>query len=126
MELVAKRAGVSRMTLYKAESGDAATTLGTCIRILAALGMERVIAQVAGNDEIGRRLQDMRLETWGPKGSKSSAGEAADAAVVSTRRPHTLREVVLWGRVHGDTDAFLREFLDDFYAASDPRTSFGG
>ncbi|MBV8210846.1 MAG: helix-turn-helix transcriptional regulator [Burkholderiaceae bacterium] len=114
MELLARRAGVSRMTLHRAESGDAATTLATCIRVLTVLGMERDIAHVAKNDEIGRRLQDMSLQSKPARALKVPADRVAP-----TRRPRTLREVAVWGRAHGDTDSFLREFLDAFYAASD-------
>lgn len=39
----------------------------------------------------------------------------ADAAL---RRPRTLQEVASWGREFGGTDAFLREFLDEFYSES--------
>ena len=35
-------------------------------------------------------------------------------------RPKTLREVVTEGLKHGDTDAFLREFLDEYYVESEP------
>ena len=37
------------------------------------------------------------------------------------RRPHSLKEVMLWGQSHGDVDGFLREFLDEFYSESSPR-----
>ncbi len=33
----------------------------------------------------------------------------------SSRRPRTLREVVLWGEALGNVDGYLREFLDEFY-----------
>src|SRR5690348_7601347 len=35
------------------------------------------------------------------------------------RRPRALREVALWGSELGDTDGFLREFLDEFYIERD-------
>jgi hypothetical protein len=34
------------------------------------------------------------------------------------RRPRSLREVVLWAQ-EGEMDAYLREFLDEFYTARD-------
>jgi hypothetical protein len=37
-----------------------------------------------------------------------------------TRRPHSLAEAVDWGKTQGDTDFFLREFLDTFYIADTP------
>ena len=37
--------------------------------------------------------------------------------VAKTRRPHTLKEAVEWGCAFGNKGAFLREFLDHFYAS---------
>jgi len=37
-----------------------------------------------------------------------------------TRRPRSLREVAIWGTRLGETDPFLREFPDTFYAAPEP------
>ena len=62
MQTVAARAGVSRQTLYNAENGDASVTLGTYMRVLAVLGLERDLERVADDDPLGRRLQDQALE----------------------------------------------------------------
>ena len=35
------------------------------------------------------------------------------------RRPRSLQEVLRWGQQSGDTDSFLREFLDEFYLEPD-------
>jgi hypothetical protein len=35
------------------------------------------------------------------------------------RRPRSLREVALWAEQQGQIDAFLREFLDEFYVERD-------
>ncbi len=59
--LVAQRADVSRPTLNKVEQGDPAVTLGTYLRILSVLGLEKDLAQVAADDLLGRRLQDAAL-----------------------------------------------------------------
>ena len=64
---VAQRAGISRTTLYNAESGDASVTMGTYLRILANLGMETDLNQLAADDKVGRKLQDLNL---GPRGKK--------------------------------------------------------
>jgi len=58
---VAERAGVSRPTLNKVERGDAAVTLGTYLRVLTVLGLERHLDLVAADDPLGRRLQDAEL-----------------------------------------------------------------
>ena len=59
--VVAERANISRPTLAKAERGDPSVTLGTYLRILAIYGLENDLAIVAGDDVLGRRLQDLAL-----------------------------------------------------------------
>lgn len=61
--VVAQRAGISRSSLYKAEAGDAGVTLGTYLRLLAVLGLEMDINALAADDKVGRKLQDLALET---------------------------------------------------------------
>jgi transcriptional regulator with XRE-family HTH domain len=58
---VAQRAGLSRTTLYNAECGDARLTMGSYLRILAALGLEDDIGALAADDKVGRKLQDLGL-----------------------------------------------------------------
>lgn len=59
---VAQRAGISRTSLYKAETGDPGATLGTYLRILAVLGLESEINALAADDKVGRKLQDLALD----------------------------------------------------------------
>lgn len=59
---VAQRAGISRTSLYNAESGDPGATLGTYLRIMAVLGLESDICALAADDKVGRKLQDLALE----------------------------------------------------------------
>jgi transcriptional regulator with XRE-family HTH domain len=58
---VALRAGISRTTLYKVEAGDGNVTLGTYLRILSALGLDKDLDALAADDHVGRRLQDLAL-----------------------------------------------------------------
>jgi transcriptional regulator with XRE-family HTH domain len=58
---LAARAGVARGTLSRLEHGDLATSLGTFARVLAVLGLEEDLDLLARDDELGRRLQDVRL-----------------------------------------------------------------
>lgn len=61
--VVAQRAGISRSSLYKAEAGDPGVTMGTYLRLLAVLGLETDINALAADDKVGRKLQDLALET---------------------------------------------------------------
>lgn len=58
---VAVRCGISRPTLAKVERGDPSVTLGTYLRVLATYGLDGDLATVAGDDALGRRLQDLAL-----------------------------------------------------------------
>lgn len=60
---VAQRAGISRSTLYKVEAGDAGATLGSYVRVLAVLGLEGDLQQLAADDRVGRKLQDLALDS---------------------------------------------------------------
>src|SRR5262245_52184325 len=62
-EIVAQRAGISRKTLYRVEQGDEAVALGIYARVLQALRLEQDLARLAADDELGRTLQDLGLET---------------------------------------------------------------
>ena len=61
MALVAERAGLSRVTLHRIEKGDAAVTLGSYLRVMMVLGLDRDLGLLAKDDELGRRLQDLEL-----------------------------------------------------------------
>lgn len=60
--LTCERAGISRMTLYRAEAGSSAVALGTLVRILSVLGLEADLNLVARDDKLGRALQDQALK----------------------------------------------------------------
>lgn len=60
-ETVARRAGVSRMTLYRIESGDQAVALGSYARVLAVLQLDPDLEKLALDDALGRRLQDLGI-----------------------------------------------------------------
>ena len=63
-ELVAERAGISRSSLWKVESGNPAVAMGIYAAVLHALnGMDKDLLLIARDDELGRRLQDFDLLT---------------------------------------------------------------
>ncbi len=57
----AQRVGVSRDTLSRLENGDDSIALGTYVRALRVLGLDGDLEAVARDDELGRKLQDLRL-----------------------------------------------------------------
>lgn len=59
--MVAGRAGTTRATLYRAEKGDPGVSLGAYGGILRVLGLHGDLDAVARDDELGRKLQDLRL-----------------------------------------------------------------
>lgn len=58
---MAARVGVSRPTLRRLEQGDPVVNLSTLVRVLTVLGLEADLDAVAGDDVIGKRLQDLEL-----------------------------------------------------------------
>jgi len=59
--LFAQRLGVSRDTLQRLEKGDPNIALGTYLRALRVLGLDRDVDALASDDELGRKLQDLAL-----------------------------------------------------------------
>lgn len=68
-ELFAERMGVSRETLRRLEHGDPTIAMGTYMRALRVLGLDGDIDNVARDDELGRKLQDLALEKPGRRRS---------------------------------------------------------
>lgn len=69
MAQVSERAGISRPTLYGIERGDPSVGMGSYAQVLFVLGLEKDLLTVAADDVLGRKLQDIGLETpqRGPK-----------------------------------------------------------
>lgn len=63
MVQVAERANISRQTLGHLESGDAGTSIGVLVRVLKVLSLDKDLDAVAKDDVLGRKLQDLQLDT---------------------------------------------------------------
>lgn len=66
-QTVADRAGTTRVTLGKVEAGSPDVTIGVYLRVMAVLGLENDLAELAKDDEVGRRLQDAELPQRAPR-----------------------------------------------------------
>ncbi|MEO6797908.1 MAG: helix-turn-helix transcriptional regulator [Candidatus Dormibacter sp.] len=58
---LAARVGATRITLARLERGDLSSSLGLLVRLLDVLGLGADLDQLARDDELGQRLQDVRL-----------------------------------------------------------------
>ena len=59
--LIAERTGLSRLTIRKIQKGDSTVSMGHYVAVLSVLGMVEDFAKVASDDELGRKLQDIKL-----------------------------------------------------------------
>jgi hypothetical protein len=59
---IADRATVTRFTVSKVEHGDPSVAMGIYARVLYALNLENDIKLIAGDDALGRDLQDAELK----------------------------------------------------------------
>lgn len=62
MQDIADRATVTRLTVSKVEHGDPSVAFGIYARVLYALNLEDDLKLIAGNDVLGRDLQDAELK----------------------------------------------------------------
>ena len=58
---VAERADISRSTLYLIESGNTGVAMGAYFNVLRVLGLQEDFLKLGADDELGRRLQDLKL-----------------------------------------------------------------
>lgn len=59
--LISERTGLSRLTIRRIEHGDASVSLGHYLAVLSVLGLADDIVKIASDDELGRKLQDIKL-----------------------------------------------------------------
>jgi len=87
--VVAQRAGISRTSLYKVEAGAPGATMATYVRVLVVLGLEDDLNALAADDRLGRKLQDLGLETprSAPRRRGGVAAKEGAGAVVDAGKP---------------------------------------
>lgn len=62
VELVAERANISRATLWSIEKGSPSVSIGNYAAVLHAMNnMDSDLLLIAKDDELGRKLQDLKL-----------------------------------------------------------------
>ena len=61
VEQVAERANISRMTLFYIEKGKEGVSMGAYAHVLFVLGLEKDLLKLAGEDPLGKKLQDAKL-----------------------------------------------------------------
>ena len=64
VELVSERANISRATLWAVEKGSPSVAFGIYAAVLHSLNrMDKDLLLIAKDDELGRKLQDLELQT---------------------------------------------------------------
>jgi len=83
--LFCERMNVSRDTLNRLEKGDASIAIGTYLRALRVLGMDKDFETVANNDELGRKLQDAKLLVRTPRGRVEKSMKIEEGAITQDK-----------------------------------------
>jgi DNA-binding XRE family transcriptional regulator len=59
--LISERTGLSRLTIRNIEKGNSGVSIGHYLVVLSVLGLADDLLNVAKDDELGRKLQDINL-----------------------------------------------------------------
>ena len=62
MEMVAERADTTRLTVSNIEKGSPSVAIGHYLNVLAVLHQEQDFLKLAADDELGRKLADIKLK----------------------------------------------------------------
>nr|WP_236994886.1 helix-turn-helix transcriptional regulator [Halomonas sp. GFAJ-1] len=60
-KMLCERTGFDHKTVNKVFAGDPGVAIGTYLKIMAVLGMESNFSEVAAHDELGIKLQNIKL-----------------------------------------------------------------
>lgn len=92
-KLVAERAGMSVMTLRSLEAGGAGVTIGAYVSVMQVLGLVQDIAKLAGDDPVGRQLQDAQMfSRRAPNTGSSAKATKSIKSVAANNRKSGIRD----------------------------------
>ena len=60
-QMICDRTGFDNKTVNKVFVGDPGVAIGTYLKVMAVLGMEENFAEMAAKDEVGIKLQNLKL-----------------------------------------------------------------
>ena len=60
-KMICGRTGFDNKTVNKVFAGDPGVAIGTYLKVMAVLGMEENFAEMAAHDEVGIKLQNIKL-----------------------------------------------------------------
>jgi len=60
-KLICDRTGFDNKTVNKVFAGDPGVAIGTYLKIMGVLGMEENFSELAAHDEVGLKLQNIKL-----------------------------------------------------------------
>ena len=60
-KMICDRTGFDNKTVNKVFAGDPGLAIGTYLKVMAVLGMEENFAEMAAHDEVGIKLQNIKL-----------------------------------------------------------------
>ena len=60
-KMICERTGFDNKTVNKVFAGDPGVAIGTYLKVMAVLGMEENFAEIAAHDEVGIKLQNIKL-----------------------------------------------------------------
>lgn len=60
-QMICERTGFDNKTINKVFAGDPGVAIGTYLKVMAVLGMDENFAKIAAHDEVGIKLQNIKL-----------------------------------------------------------------
>lgn len=86
--MIAERTGLSKPTLRNIERGESTVSIGHYLRVLAVLGLAEDLANIARDDVMGRKLQDIALLKTTKSGTKPTADKVGPTSRDNARAPN--------------------------------------